>query len=180
MRGLVASGLVVIGLTGLAGPAGTTAPSGACGLVSTVEAASVLGTSHVNQLKGTMGRTGSLCGYVVAATSPTPSIQVRVTTSRNAVRTIETLLKARSVTSISQPGKPTLSTTRHFVTLRGVRAVYTLQGNPAEVQLASGATMPEANLGTVVKGRVIQVLVSGVAQPQIAAERTMTSALEHA
>jgi len=115
---------------------------------------------------------------VVAATSPTPSIQVRVTTSRNAVRTIETLLKARSVTSISQPGKPTLSTTRHFVTLRGVRAVYTMQGKPAEVQLESG--MPQANIATIAKGRVIQVVVSGVAQPQISAERALTSALKHA
>jgi hypothetical protein len=175
---LLATTGIIASLGSFVGSAGATTPAVACDLITAAQAATLLGTSHVNQLRGLK----SECIYVPSAplpsgSAPTSSIEIVLTTTRNTVRTVQRLLDPHSITYVTQPGHPALNTARHFLTVRGVRAVYTLQGNPAKVQLVSGDSLPQANLSTVVKGWVIQVVVSGMVRPQGLGERAMSLAL---
>jgi hypothetical protein len=130
---------------------------------------------------------GASCLYVlqnagdVLPGGTSPSIQVVTSTKERSVRTVKTLLNPRKLKVIQHvpKGVASINFTRHFVGINGKRTVYTVQGDPAVVVSTSGELLPQANISTIVGRATVQILVTGVTQPQQVAKITMGDALSH-
>jgi hypothetical protein len=152
-----------------------------CRLVTATEASEVLDGS-VHQL-GVRGPAS--CLYVLqnstgnAAPGVSPSIQIVTSTEERSVRTVKTLLNPRRLKVIQRVAKGAVkfNFTRHFVSINGRRTVYTIQGDPAVVLSKSGELLPQANISTIVHNSTVEILVTGVTQPQKVAEAIMGDAL---
>jgi hypothetical protein len=174
-----------------------------CRLVSATQAGELLGGSARQLGEGGSERTaarpgdtvhgftnnsdGASCLYILqnvgnSLTAGTPpSIQIVTSTKERSVRTVKTLLNPRKLKVIQDVPKATvkLNFTRHFESINGRRTVYTIQGDPAVVVSHSGDLLPQANISTIVGSSTVQIIVTGVTQPQNVAKVTMEDALSH-
>jgi hypothetical protein len=165
-------------------PAGAaqTTPA-ACHLLTPAQAAALLGAAKVNEI----GPANSACLYTATlstAAGPTgsstqpPTIQLYTSRNAKTLRTVRTLLSHKPLHVIAPRSSTAPSTTRHFVTVDRVPAVYTLQGNPATVVETTTGVLPQAALSTIVHGTVVQVVVTGHVQPQRVTQKALDDALK--
>jgi hypothetical protein len=97
-----------------------------------------------------------------------------ISTKEHSVQTVKTLLKPGKLTVVEHVK---FNFTRHFVTIDERRTVYTIQGDPAVVLSKGGELLPQANISTIVGNSTVQIIVTGVTQPQKVAEAIMGDAL---
>ena len=163
------------------GASSTDVVSHPCRLVTAADASEVL-DGMVHQLEAGGPPT---CLYVLqnaasnATAGASPSIQIVTSTKKRSVRTVKTLLKPGKLTVVQHvsTGAVKLNFTRHFVSIDGRRAVYQIQGDPAVVLSKGGELLPQANISTIVGNSTVQIIVTGVTQPQKVAEAIMGDAL---
>jgi hypothetical protein len=158
------------------GASSTDVVSHPCRLVTAADASEVL-DGMVHQLEAGAPPT---CLYVLqnaasnATAGASPSIQIVISTKEHSVQTVKTLLKPGKLTVVEHVK---FNFTRHFVTIDERRTVYTIQGDPAVVLSKGGEVLPQANISTIVGNSTVQIIVTGVTQPQKVAEAIMGDAL---
>jgi len=153
----------------------------ACRLVTAADASEVLNGTvfHVG------GGGSASCLYVLqnaasnATAGASPSIQIVTSTKERSVQTVKTFLKPGKLTVIQHvpKGAVKLNFTRHFVSIDGRRTVYQIQGNPEVVLSKDGELLPQANISTIAGDATVEIIVTGVTQPQKVAETIMGDAL---
>jgi hypothetical protein len=154
-------------------------PDHPCTLLSSQQAAKLFGTTvSVLSGRGTCIYSKHLSSSPVAS-GQYPSIEILTSTTPQSLTTAKVLLDPKKITYVGTVPKG-LNVTRHFVTIEGHRAVYTLQGNPALVRSSSAGLMPQANVSTIADRATVEIIVTGLVQPQEVAQRAMADVLSHA